>query len=538
MGLIFNVFSRIKLKIKEKLSDNQNLLLESFRNKKVINSFNEIYNESKLSQRKYKSLLIDGGYYNLNYFYRIQLLRAAIKSAQIKENAFIWDCNINLCKNILNSIGVNNLFYFPKSFNKDISLESENLAKKINSREDLINLKLPHLIPGAFLYDTILKRQRSATVNIKDKNIKEYIYRFLCSIKFAEHLIYICKPDIVALSHCISYQCTPLAWIASKKNIQTIILGNEFDILRLWKMSKPKDIYLGIGHPVKKDLKNLSKIKRKKLQYVGEQYIQNRISGKTNDLSGRYAFHGKQKKLFELGINQKEKKVIAIYSACFFDFPHTYGMNRFIDMLDWLRLTIKKASENKKVLWLLKPHPMEKWYGGIKLTDLLESDLPDNIVVLPYDYSGKDILHIADGLVTFHGTSAIEYAAMGKPVLVADRGWYHDCGFVLFPKSRDHYANLLSERWYEFVDIKKSKTNAEIFSGIFFGIPKWQKDLIFPDDSNIEILRRKLPNFVKYKKKLIDKEIKLIKNWINSDSKDYHIYTIENNNKFSSLINK
>ena len=161
------MFSRIKLKIKEKLSDNQNLFLESFRNKKVINSFNEIYNESKLSQRKYKSLLIDGGYYNLNYYYRIQLLRAALKSAQIKENALIWDCNINLCRNILNSIGINNLFYFPKSFNKDISLESENLAKKINSREDLINLKLPHLIPGAFLYDTILKRQRSATVNIK-----------------------------------------------------------------------------------------------------------------------------------------------------------------------------------------------------------------------------------------------------------------------------------------------------------------------------------------------------------------------------------
>ncbi len=532
------MLSRIKLSIKAKLSNNQNSFFEGFRNKKVINSFNKIYNETKLRQRKYKSLLIDGGYYNLNYFYRIQLLRSAIRSSELKENAFIWDCNINICRNILNSIGVKNISYFPQDFNKEIFRESESLAKKIKTREDLIKLRLPHLIPGAFLYDSILKRQRSATVNVEDKNLKEYIYKFLCSVKFAEHLINFYKPDIVALSHCISYQCTPLAWLASKRNIRTIILGNEFDILRLWKITKPKDIYLGIGHPVKSDLKKLSKIKKEKLRCVGEQYIQNRISGKTSDLSGRYAFHGKQKKIYELGINQKEKKIIAIYSACFFDFPHSYGMNRFIDMLDWLKMTIKQASENKNVLWLLKPHPMEKWYGGIKLTDLLESDLPENIIVLPYDYSGKDILNIADGLVTFHGTSAIEYAAMGKPVLVADRGWYHDCGFVLFPKSRRHYAKLLTENWYELVNKEKSKFNAEVFSGIFFGIPKWQKDLIFPDDSNIEILRKKLPNFVKHNQKLIDREIKLIKKWINSDSNDYHIYTIENNNRFTSLINK
>ena len=34
----------------------------------------------------------------------------------------------------------------------------------------------------------------------------------------------------------------------------------------------------------------------------------------------------------------------------------------------------------------------------------------------------------ADALVTYHGTSALEYASLGKPVMVADRGWYHDFG--------------------------------------------------------------------------------------------------------------
>tara|TARA_Y100001978_G_C23697425_1_gene438434 strand:+ start:260 stop:1858 length:1599 start_codon:yes stop_codon:yes gene_type:complete len=529
---------KIKLKISEKLNPKSNVLFEKLKNKEVIDSLNEIYKNSNNEQKKYKSLLIDGGYYNLNYYYRLQLLRTALKSKTIKEYAFVWDCNLNTCKNLLKAIGIKNISSLSGSFDKEISLKAENLLKNINSKKDIININLPYNIPGTLLYDTILKRQRCATVNIKDKNLKEYIYKFLYSIKFAEKLINYSKPDLLALSHCKSYQCSPLAWLASKKGISTIVLGNEFNILRLWKISKPNDIYSGIGHPVGKDFKRFSEVNKSKLRSVGKKYIFDRISGNTSDLSGRYAFQGKRKKLSELDLYPKGKKIVAIYSACFFDFPHTYGMKRFIDMLDWLKLTIEKASENRDVLWLLKPHPMEKWYGGVKLTDLIDRKLPENIILIPYDYSGQDIINLADALVTFHGTSAIEYSVMGKPVLVPDRGWYHDCGFVLYPKSREDYENLLTSRWYELVNVEKAKLNAELFSGIFFGIPKWQEGAFFPDESNEDYLRKKLPNFVKFKKDLINKEIKLIKKWVISDSIDYHIFKIENNNKFTTVIKK
>ena len=94
------------------------------------------------------------------------------------------------------------------------------LTQKIASKNDLIRINLPYLIPGAYLYDMILKIQRKATVDIKDKKLKEYIYKFLCWIKFSEDLLNKCNPDIVILSHSISYQCTPLAWIAAKRKSQ------------------------------------------------------------------------------------------------------------------------------------------------------------------------------------------------------------------------------------------------------------------------------------------------------------------------------
>ena len=40
------------------------------------------------------------------------------------------------------------------------------------------------------------------------------------------------------------------------------------------------------------------------------------------------------------------------------------------------------------------------------------------------------LLNSVDALVTYHGTAGIEFASMGKPVLVPDRGKYDDCGFV------------------------------------------------------------------------------------------------------------
>ena len=155
-------------------------------------------------------------------------------------------------------------------------------------------------------------------------------------------------------------------------------------------------------------------------------------------------------------------------------------MKRFTDMLDWLQVTIEKASLKKDILWLLKPHPMEKWYGGVKLSDLVKNQLPENIILLPENYSGKEILEISDGLVTFHGTSAIEYAAMGKAVLVADKGWYHDCDFVLFPKSREDYSNLLTENWFELINLDKAKKNANLFRRDFFCFPHGKKIVFCP----------------------------------------------------------
>ena len=105
------MLGRIKLKIINILNIKGNIIFEKAKNKNTINGFNKIYNETKNCRSKYQSLLLDGGFYNLGYFYRLQLIRSALKSSQTKEHAFIWDCNIKECRNLLTSIGIQKISF-------------------------------------------------------------------------------------------------------------------------------------------------------------------------------------------------------------------------------------------------------------------------------------------------------------------------------------------------------------------------------------------------------------------------------------------
>ena len=507
---------------------------EIYKNIKISKAYKEILKYEKQEKKTiFKNIIFDGGFYNLGYFYRLQLLRAALNSENLNEYTFIWDCNKYVCKNLLNKIGLKNISYLKEFFTKENKIKSEKISKKINSKSDLINYRFPHGVPGLLLYDAILKGQKSATLNIKDKNLSTYIFKFLSSIQFSEHLINNKSPDIVALSHAVSYQCAPLAWLAAKKNIPVIILYGEYGVPRLWRLSKANDIFFGIGHPNKENINGLDKKKEVQLSSIGEKYLCKRITGSTKDIGSRYAFQKNKDELDLLSYKKKYKNIIAIYLGNWFDFPHIFGMSRFIDILDWIKSTIKYASKNKNIFWLIKPHPMDEWYGGLTLRDILNTKLPENIIILSNNYSGKSVIENVDALITYHGTSAIEFAAMGKPVMVADKGWYHEFDFVIYPKSKEEYLNNLTKNCFSLVDIKESEKNAKLFAGLYFGIPYWQKNGILPDDADRKLLRKHLPKFIKNNRNIIKKEIKYLKAWIKSESIDYHTFKMKKSNKYT-----
>ena len=208
-------------------------------------------------------------------------------------------------------------------------------------------------------------------------------------------------------------------------------------------------------------------------------------------------------------------------------------MNRFRDFEDWILTTYNSILNNTDFIWIFRPHPGEDWYGGITLKDILPKDLPNHILILPKQLSGKSVMNIASGLITYHGTAGIEYAACGKPVMIADKGWYHDADFAIYPESRSDYVNLLSKNWLINIDLEKISRNARIFAGFYFCCPKWQKNLSMPSDLNQEEIKDIILNSLDHKSKFISHEIENLQKWLDSNSLGYHTFNMLNANEYS-----
>ena len=73
------------------------------------------------------------------------------------------------------------------------------------------------------------------------------------------------------------------------------------------------------------------------------------MTGATKDIGARYAFQKNQDEL-DLLSYKKVQNIIAIYLGNWFDFPYIFGMSRFIDILDWIKSTIKYALKQKYIL--------------------------------------------------------------------------------------------------------------------------------------------------------------------------------------------
>jgi hypothetical protein len=218
------------------------------------------------------------------------------------------------------------------------------------------------------------------------------------------------------------------------------------------------------------------------------------------------------------------RPVVAVYASNWFDFPHALGMSRFRDFLDWIESTLKVALATPSVRWLFRAHPGDRWYGGMTLQDVMPRSLPEHVTLLPDSYSGAAVMEMSDALVTYHGSAAVEYASQGKPVLVADRGWYHDCGFTVFPDSREHYLSLLSENWFNKVNVAAAKHRAEVFAGMYFCCPDWQAGATLPDDSDRTRLSQGLTSFTQTHEESIRREVATIREWLSSGSRGYHTF--------------
>jgi hypothetical protein len=137
-----------------------------------------------------------------------------------------------------------------------------------------------------------------------------------------------------------------------------------------------------------------------------------------------------------------------IFSHILYDTIFFFGTDLYENYADWLVETVRIASRNDSVQWLVKLHPSNMWRGEIdtllggktleeQLLNRYFPALPPHIRLLPSDVpiSPIALMKIADFGITVRGTAGLEMAALGKKVITCGTGRYENNGFTTDPRS-------------------------------------------------------------------------------------------------------
>ena len=479
------------------------------------------------------TILVEGTWDNPNFWLRYSLVRAALGLSSGREVGVLGPHNAKKCARSFANIGIGESAYIDKAMG-DVSkarAKARELLNTTSTPQDILDWNLPYDLPNdVTLYDGILKRQRAALVDLNDPLLEDYVTEALATFDAAANLLDQYEPSLVLLSHASNFFSAAMAVIASQRNIPVVLLFGQYSILRFAKITQLSDIYNFVDCPVSEEIDLLSPDQADHLAAKGRSYLEKRFSGTLDDIGSIYAYKRRQTKVTRQQMAETfgwdpQKPIVGVYASNWFDFPHTFGMRNFRDYLDWLNVTLDSARQTQDVNWLFKSHPCDEWYGGITLKDLMAQEQMDHIQQIPTDWNGADLIQGLDALVTVHSTAGVEFAASGKPVLAADRGWYHDCGFVKWSKTRNEYiANLLSGQWWKDLTLDTTTRRAQIFAGWNFGLTGWQEKLLLEDDSKRDELYYSIPLMLDDNPNAVTREIATIKKWFESPARTYHTF--------------
>lgn len=178
-----------------------------------------------------------------------------------------------------------------------------------------------------------------------------------------------------------------------------------------------------------------------------------------------------------------QKKIAIIFAHILNDTNFYYGDDIFTNGFpEWLVETVRAASKNPHVNWLLKLHPANVYrrknqgytgeYGEIIEIKEALGKIPDNITIIPADIeiNPYSFFMIADYGITVRGTIGAELPCFGIPVLTAGTGRYSARGFTLDSANPHEYLEKIKNIHLIKPLTEEEKTQAIKHAYLFFTV--------------------------------------------------------------------
>ena len=369
------------------------------------------------------------------------------------------------------------LIIFDKIQDQEIDNTLKYKIKKLQNFENFINFKYDKFEIGKMVISNYCRLHRVGFINynslLQRKILQSMIYGFLkkyLAILNSE-LFKDTKIVFTFEKNLFPYLHFYLFAIKKKYNLVHWAGGNLNEKSFLLRKYNMKNIYLHHSTVSDKNWK-LKKVKfNKKILLFNKKILNKRYSGDFSTFSVNLI---KCKKNINLKIpQQNKKKNCIIFSHILHDQLYFFGDDIYESYSDWLINTVKLAMKNKNVNWYVKFHPSNIYRGEFKLGKSKEEDilrqhiytLPNHVKFIYPDtvYSPIEWMKFADIGVTVRGTSGLEMAMLGKPVITCGANRYEDKGFSYDPKNVAQY-----EKYIKNIHKLSTKKNQIENSNLFF----------------------------------------------------------------------
>jgi hypothetical protein len=378
------------------------------------------------------------------------------------------------------------------------------LAKKLadevfsllNSKWDVVNISIENLVIGDLIYDTYLRTLSVPTIDIKDKKLKQTIFRAFVIFYACQDYLSNKKVSAIIPDHNVYINCGILLRLAALQNIP-IYLPHHQPKFSLMRLEHSVDVYQNGRkkiHVMRQPYHQYSKIfnqlpiEKEPLRLQARNTLTSLLTGKSTipymkNFSAYRDNHSSNKVL-----KSSDKSKILILLHHFSDAPHIYRSMLFPDFYEWIFFLLERA-EKTDFEWYVKPHPGAEigsdWSlkkpNQLALNDLKRQFKKVNFLD-PFVSNQQIIAEGISSLFTVYGTAGHEFAYMGIPVVNAGDNPHIDYHFNIHPKTLSEYESYIYNA--DSLNLSIDKEEIEEFFYMHNILPKQQPESIQLIDSD------------------------------------------------------
>ena len=168
----------------------------------------------------------------------------------------------------------------------------------------------------------------------------------------------------------------------------------------------------------------------------------------------------------------------------------------------WFQFILNNVSKIKKINWIVKPHPGEKFYGEkITCQQLIKKSDFKNITIWPKKFTNAEVEKYVDYVISARSSSTLEYGINGKKVICSFPSPFSPFKFVNFASGRKKLIHKLNNLEKIRDTNKKELINAHLFSYSFLGDYNLNKYPKYPYGAEKNEIYKKLKNFLNHNQK-------------------------------------